>query len=66
MRAKIIKKLPAPSNFFDAASVYSSMKTLGNNLEVKRMIKYLSFLFWPFSPRKLQPIKVAAPTSDKK
>jgi hypothetical protein len=67
MRAKIIKKLPSPSNFFDPASVYiSTMYTLENKFEVKRMIKYLSFLFWPFSPKKLRPIKVMAPAANTK
>jgi hypothetical protein len=64
MRAKIIKKLPAASNFFEAARVYvNSMNTLSTKLEMKRMMSLLSYLFWPLSPKKLQPIKVVAPSS---
>jgi hypothetical protein len=67
MRAKIIKKLPAPSNFFGLARVYICiMKTIFKLFEMKRVIDVLSTLFWPFSPKKLQPIRVAAPTDTKK
>ena len=64
MRAKIIKKLPAPSNFFDLARVYiGMMNTEVLKSEMKRMINQLFWIFWPFSPKKLQPIKVVSPTS---
>jgi hypothetical protein len=67
MRAKIIKKLTAPSNFFGPASVYIvTMKTVLNFFEMKRVIDVLSSLFWPFSPKQLQPIKVGAPTDNKR
>jgi hypothetical protein len=66
MRAKIIKKLPAPSNFFDLVRVYiSTMETL-KFLEMKGVIDVLSSLFWPFSPKQLQPIRVSAPADKKK
>jgi len=67
MRAKIIKKLPAPSNFFGVARVYiSTMKTDMNFFELDRVIDVLSSLFWPFSPKQLQPIRIAAPADKKK
>jgi hypothetical protein len=67
MRAKIIKKLPAPSNFFGLARVYIyTMITVIKFFEMKSVIDVLSSLFWPFSPKKLQPIRVAAPGDKKK
>jgi hypothetical protein len=42
------------------------MSTLIRKSEMKRMFNLLSFLFWPFSPKKLQPIKVVAPAATKK
>jgi hypothetical protein len=64
MRGKIIEKLPAPSNFFVVRPVYiNTMKREVINKKMRSLFSLLWFLFWPMSPKKLQPIRVAAPST---
>jgi len=63
MPGKIIKKIPGPSNFFEVTPVYISMKkNVSNNNEMRQMFNLLAFLFWPMSPKQLQPIKIQSPS----